>query len=339
MRVIKKMGTDVDVECLIIGGAGFLASFLIKEFSKEGIHYVAADCRADDNSDCVYCDVTCRDSLERLPKARVAINLAAVHRDDVTPRSLYTDVNVDGAKNFCDMARDKEIETIIFTSSVAIYGIPAPDTDEMGEPNYFNEYGRTKYLAEKVYFEWQAEDPTKRRLVIIRPTVIFGPGNRGNVYNLLRQIANRRFVMFGSGMNKKSMAYVENVASFINYIRSTERAVSVFNYVDKPDLTMNQLVSYSRNILFRKQNVGLRLPKWVAFIIGLLFDLVAGLTGKKLIVSSTRVMKFMATTELNSDAAINTGFRAPYSLLDGLNKTIRYEFVDDNSGAKVFHTE
>ena len=49
----------------------------------------------------------------------------------------------------------------------------------LGESNYFNDYGRTKYLAEQVYKAWQAEDPESRTLVIVRPTVIFGEGNRG----------------------------------------------------------------------------------------------------------------------------------------------------------------
>ena len=42
---------------------------------------------------------------------------------------------------------------------------------------FFNDYGRTKYFAEKVYRKWHEEDPQNRKLVIIRPTVVFGEGN------------------------------------------------------------------------------------------------------------------------------------------------------------------
>ena len=52
----------------------------------------------------------------------VIINLAAEHRDDVKPSSLYHEVNVEGAKNVCDIA-SKKIHSIIFTSSVAVYGL------------------------------------------------------------------------------------------------------------------------------------------------------------------------------------------------------------------------
>ena len=55
----------------------------------------------------------------------------------------------------------------------------------------------------------------KRTLVIVRPTVVFGEYNRGNVYNLLKQIASRKFIIIGDGNNIKSMAYVQNVYDFL----------------------------------------------------------------------------------------------------------------------------
>ena len=75
----------------------------------------------------------------------------------------------------------------------------------------------------------------KKTLVIIRPTVVFGEGNRGNVFNLMNQIAKNRFMMVGSGTNRKSMAYVENVAAFLEYSLSFQSGLHVHNYVDKPD--------------------------------------------------------------------------------------------------------
>lgn len=79
-------------------------------------------------------------------------------------------------------------------------------------------------------------------MTIIRPTVVFGEGNRGNVYNLFRQIASGRFVMIGSGNNMKSMAYVENIAARLEHALDQQSTYQVSNYVDKPDFTMNQLV-------------------------------------------------------------------------------------------------
>jgi nucleoside-diphosphate-sugar epimerase len=214
----------------------------------------------------------------------------------VTPRSLYDAVNVKGARNVCDYCRRSNTQKIIFTSSVAVYGFAPAGTDEQGTFNPFNDYGRTKVEAESVYRAWQAEDPINRSLVIVRPTVIFGEQNRGNVYNLLRQIASNRFIMFGSGINEKSMAYVQNIAEFLAFSTKFGPGTHLYNYVDKPDLNMNAFVSRCRSILFGKNNVGIRMPKWLGILAGYGADILAAATGQRLPVSSIRVRKFMATT-------------------------------------------
>jgi nucleoside-diphosphate-sugar epimerase len=67
---------------------------------------------------------------ESISDGSVIVNLAAEHRDDVRPLSLYDDVNVGGAKNICTVASEKGVQTIIFTSSVAVYGFAPIGTDE-----------------------------------------------------------------------------------------------------------------------------------------------------------------------------------------------------------------
>ena len=323
----------------VIGGAGFLAERLSYRFIEGLDSYARYDINLGNNSDeIINLDVESKSSLDQLDGVSAIINLAAVHRDDIRPLSRYDDVNVQGSVNVCEAARKHGINKIIFTSSVAIYGFAPADTGESGEPNYFNDYGRTKYLAEQVYKEWQAEDPENRTLVIVRPTVIFGEGNRGNVFNLLKQIASGRFVMFGNGKNKKSMAYVENVAAFLEYSLSFKPGLHIYNYIDKPDFDMNTLVSKARKTLFGKNNVGLRLPAFLGMAIGYFADFVAKLTGKTLPVSSIRVKKFMGTTQFASSVC-ETGFVPPVSLEEGLARTLRYEFLEDNSDKRTFETE
>ena len=313
----------------IIGGNGFLGRVLSKQLNKEDIKHKIYDINT--SSDCTnleFCDVTNEKSLDPLEKNSIIINLAAVHRDDVKPISKYDEVNIDGAKNICKVARKKDINTIIFTSSVAVYGFAKPNTDENGDINYFNDYGRTKYFAEKEYIKWFNESPELRNLIIIRPTVIFGKGNRGNVFNLLNQIASRRFIMFGNGKNVKSMAYVENVAEFIKFVIKSEfKGFKKYNYIDKPDLNMNDLVSLTRKYLFGKDNVGMRLPSRIGFLIGAFADVIAMIIRKPLPVSKIRVKKFMSTTSFSTNVN-KTGFVPNASLKDGLFETLNHEFVD-----------
>jgi nucleoside-diphosphate-sugar epimerase len=333
IEVIKKN------EVAIVGGAGFVGSRLTARFKKINIFSNKYDIDLSNHLDqSIYLDVEDVNSFDQLAGVSTIINLAAVHRDDVSPLSRYDDVNVQGAKNVCEAACKHGVHKIIFTSSVAIYGFAPAETDESGEPNYFNDYGRTKYLAEQVYKAWQLEDPGSRTLVIVRPTVIFGEGNRGNVYNLLRQIASRRFLMFGNGTNRKSMAYVENVVAFIEYSLSLKPGLHIYNYIDKPDFDMNTLISGTRKTLFGKGNVGLRLPGFIGLALGYVADLAAIIIRKPLPVSSIRVKKFMGTTQFASSVS-DTGFVAPVSLEEGLARTLRYEFMEDNSDKRTFETE
>ena len=144
--------------------------------------------------------------------------------------------------------------------------------------------------------------------------------------------------MFGNGRNRKSMAYVENVAAFLEYSLSFKPGLHIYNYIDKPDFDMNTLVSEARKTLFGKNNVGLRLPAFLGMTIGYFADVVAKVTGKTLPVSSIRVKKFMGTTQFASSVS-ETGFVPPVSLDEGLARTLRYEFLEDNSDKQTFETE
>jgi len=186
---------------------------------------------------------------------------------------------------------------------------------------------------------WQQLDPAVRSLTIIRPTVVIGPGNRGNVFNLLRQIKSGRFVMVGDGTNVKSMAYVDNVAAFFRHALGFDAGVHVYNYIDKPDLDMNELVSLVRRLLTNKDGVGLRLPLGLGLALGKLADLVTRATGRSLPISWIRVKKFTSTTSFASAAHQVPGFLAPVTLREGLDRTLHHEFVEPDPMAPVFFTE
>jgi nucleoside-diphosphate-sugar epimerase len=326
----------------VIGGSGFVGTRLVGRLTKEKGFKVAIIDKVPSRSYpelVVISDVRSVDHLRAAISNRsVIVNLAAEHRDDVQPLSLYDEVNVGGAKNICTVAREKGTQTIVFTSSVAVYGFAPIGTGESGGIAPFNSYGRTKYEAEQIFRAWQSEVPTERTLVIVRPTVVFGERNRGNVYNLLRQIASGRFVMVGHGGNRKSMAYVENVAAFIEYAMGFKPGVHIYNYIDKPDFTMNSLVANVNRILGRSEKIGFRLPFSVGFLIGKGFDLVAALTRKKFSISSIRVKKFCANSVYETSID-RTGFVPPVSLERALEGTIRYEFIESHENEAVFFTE
>jgi nucleoside-diphosphate-sugar epimerase len=229
------------------------------------------------------------DIEKALQEKDAVVLLAAEHRDDVSPTSLYYDVNVQGTKNVLEAMDKAGVKNIIFTSSVAVYGLNKQNPNEEHPADPFNHYGKSKWQAEEVLREWYNQNPQEKSLTIIRPTVIFGERNRGNVYNLLKQIASGKFLMVGKGTNYKSMAYVGNIAAFIKYhLQNTKPGYQVFNYIDKPDLNMNELVSQVEKSL-NKHIPSTHFPYWLGMLGGYGFDILGKLTGKKFPVSSVRV--------------------------------------------------
>jgi nucleoside-diphosphate-sugar epimerase len=317
----------------IIGGSGFIGTRLSKRLEVNSIEFsiidkVVSKTFAEKSSIADVRDVN--SLISCLNREDIIINLAAEHRDDVTPKSLYDDVNVEGAKNVCEAAKNKDINTIIFTSSVAVYGFAPINTDESGRFNPFNDYGRTKLEAEYVYKEWQNEDPINRKLIIIRPTVVFGEQNRGNVYNLLKQISSGNFIMLGKGKNKKSMAYVENVAALLEYSIDFNQGVHIYNYIDKPNLDMNTLIKQTRRTLGKKEKVWIRLPYIIGYFIGKTADLISVVSGKKFNISSIRIKKFCSDSIFETTVS-KTGFIPPYTLEEGLKNTLEYEFLNEKN--------
>lgn len=268
----------------------------------------------------------------------LVILLAAQHRDDVSPVSLYYDTNVGGMEVTLKAMEKNGIQRIIFFSSVAVYGLNKKNPDEDHPKDPFNHYGKSKWQAEQVLQRWYESHPDWN-IDIIRPTVIFGERNRGNVYNLLRQISSGRFLMVGKGENKKSMAYVGNIVAFVKYmIDNVTEGYNVFNYIDKPDNNMNQLVGHVSRVL-GKHIPATHFPYWLGMMGGYGFDLLAKLTGKKLTVSSVRVKKFCATTEFDATKVHSCGFVPPFTLDEGLARTLEFEFVHPRTDDIQFVSE
>ena len=321
----------------VVGGAGFVGGQVASALRAGGHDVRVVDVVAPETGDFAYrcADVRGRDCLATaLEGSDIVYNLAAVHRDDVKPVSLYDEVNVIGAVNVCDVCREVGVPRIIFTSSVAVYGLAAPSTTEEEIPAPFNAYGRSKLLAENVYREWQEEEPAGRSLVIVRPTVVFGERNRGNVYQLFTQVMTRRFVMVGSGRNRKSMAYVGNVSAFLVHLLGLGAGTHLFNYVDGPDLSMEELVQTILLALGRPPAVGLRIPYLVGYLGGIACDVASAFTGMRLPISALRIKKFCSTTTFSGSRAMATGFRPPIGLQEALLKTIKHE-VSDNGASRA----
>ena len=145
--------------------------------------------------------------------------------------------------------------------------------------------------------------------------------------------------MVGKGENKKSMAYVGNIVAFIQFLVEHKReGYNVYNYIDKPDFTMNELVGHVSEVL-KKHIPTTHFPYWLGMLGGYGFDVLAWILRKKLTVSSVRVKKFCATTQFDATKVMVSGFKAPYTLGEGLARTLEFEFVHPRTDDITFKTE
>ena len=314
---------------LVTGGSGFIGTSLVRRL----IERQHAVCIFDKEDSHKFPKLVCRGDVRDGAAVMAALkgrdlvyHLAAEHADDVRPTSLYDDVNVDGTRHLVAALVEHGVRRAVFTSTVALYGLNRGAPDEQTSIRPFNAYGRSKHKAENLLLDWARAD-SRRSLTIVRPAVIFGEGNRGNVYNLLRQIHRNRFIQIGNGSNRKSMGYVENITAFLADWLTFPPGVRTFNYADKADLTMNELVLVARAAFGMRRDSHYRVPYLPALATAYCFDSVTRITGLRFPISSVRVKKFCAETVICTRTLTATGFRAPYSLEAGLRRMIAAEFL------------
>ena len=145
--------------------------------------------------------------------------------------------------------------------------------------------------------------------------------------------------MVGKGKNKKSMAYVGNVVAFLEACILSKQRYGLYNYVDTPDLEMNDLVRLVRSKLKGRDDVGLRIPYGVGILLGYALDIISFVCRKRFPVSSIRIRKFASSTEFRSAKHTLDNFVEPFPLGEGIERTLQSEFVNPNPKREIFYTE
>ena len=226
-------------------------------------------------------------------------------------------------------ARAAGIRNWIFYSTVSVLGPSGIALDERAPRRPANPYGATKAECEALLEEYVREEPAARVLVL-RPSVVFGPGNpwNTNIFRLIDAIERRRFVMIGRGGEVKTTSFIDNLLDAHEFLmerdaRQPSAGIEVFHYVDEPAETTAGLVARIYRLLGRRQP-SFRLPLAVAAPLALVGDAAAKLLGADLPITSARVRKFCTATNFGARAIREQGFIQRVDTGEALRRTVAW---------------
>ncbi len=229
------MGTGETQRWFLFGGLGFIGQHLaasilqrdpeatvylldIRSPQEAGWNAALPGLESDQRMAFVSCDVRQPIQLPVMPvPGDVLVNLAAVHREPGHRPEEYFETNIKGAEHITELARSCGCEEILFTSSISVYGEFEHAVTEDSAPHPKTPYGKSKLQAEQIHQEWAAS--TGGRLAIIRPGVVFGPGEGGNVSRLVRESLKRQRAILLKPDLAKAGIYIEEMVAMIHWLR------------------------------------------------------------------------------------------------------------------------
>jgi nucleoside-diphosphate-sugar epimerase len=313
---------------LVTGGTGFIGRVLARRLLARGHRVRVLDLIPNGlpaGAEFVQGDV--RDPAAvatAMAGVATVFHLAAAHHDQGIAHETYFSVNEGGTRTVTDVAGASGVCNIVFTSSVAVYGVPGGREVE-GPFTPDSAYGASKLAAEHVLAAWSRTDPNRRAL-IVRPAVVFGEGNMANMYSLIRQVHRHRYLRVGKGANRKSMVFVENLVDAMSYLcdLACPDAVSWFNLVDTPDLSSTEIMSSIERALGRAP-LRLALPMPAALALAVPFELASRVVGRPPVISRARIRKFAESeTSFPNDRLRASGFSPKVSIDEGIRRMVTW---------------
>ena len=322
---------------VVFGGTGFIGTFFARQLADQGafdkiylvdheglsskpFKFRDAMLKAYPSVEFVAGDVRNEIDLDVEGEVALIANFAAVHREPGHEPSEYYETNLLGAENVCAWAEKVGCNRIIFSSSIAPYGPSEAVRDESSIPVPETAYGGSKLAAEKIHQIWQARDPA-RQLVIVRPGVVFGPGEGGNVSRLIKAVLGRYFFYMGNQNTRKAGTYVKELCRAMLWVLESEKAksdgVSLFNMSMNPGPSIQEYVDAICRVSGKKVWVP-SVPSWALFFAARVIDLFAKPLGINHPFSPVRIRKLIRSNNILPTYLVENGYEYQFTLEEAL---------------------
>jgi len=306
---------------LIIGSSGFIAEYLIQKLKNKNRIY-GIDLKRSTNAQFIL-DVREVLKCPKLPKKiDLIINLAAIHREPGHQPNEYFDTNILGAENVTLFAEKVNCNHIIFTSSISPYGIEDKLKDEETVPCPNTPYGSSKLAAEKIHIAWQNRDIKNRILTIVRPGVVFGKGEGGNMSRLVKLIHKNFFFYMGNKYTRKAGIYVKELVNQILWVHEKQvknklPKITLFNATMWPNPSISDYVNSVKKVAGIKRIVP-SVPYWFLMSFGFIFEFIFKALGKQNPFSPVRLRKLVRPNLVKPSFLLKNKYKPIYTLRSAL---------------------
>jgi len=259
------------------------------------------------------------DVLSDLPAVDVIIHLAGKAHDttNTAEEKEYFEVNLNLTQKIFDYFLQSKAKKFIFFSTVkAVADSVEGILNEETTPNPKTAYGKSKLAAEQYINRKPISDD--KLVYILRPCMIHGPGNKGNL-NLLYSIVKKGIPWpLGAFQNLRSFTSVENLSYIVVKLIKEQIASGVYQIGDDEPISTNELINLIAKALDRKPKVW-SMPKWIILSLTKIGDIL------KLPLNSERLKK-LTESYIVSNQKIKQALQIknlPISAKDGLLLTLR----------------
>jgi nucleoside-diphosphate-sugar epimerase len=256
----------------------------------------------------------------------VVIHLAARAHilDDLAadPEAEFFQVNTQGTINLAQAAIAAGVKHFIFISSIGAMATTSSEILTESSPcNPDTSYGRSKLAAEKALIELCQN--SSMAWTIIRPTLVYGKGNPGNMERLIKLINSGLPLPIAAIHNRRSFTYVGNLVDCILTCTTHPNAKNqTFLISDGEDVSTPQLArAIAKNI--QKPCRLLPVPTAILEWGGKLGDQIEKITDRSIPINSNVVQKLSGSLQVDISHLRNTlNWQPPYTLSAGLKQTL-----------------
>jgi len=303
---------------LIIGGSGFIGRHFFSKLSKKNKVFII-DLKTNNSNDQFRMDIKKKiQNLSELNNIDLIINLAAIHKEPGHEDYEYFETNIRGAENVCEFAENIDCKNIIFTSSIAPYGIEDKLKDETTIPQPVTAYGFSKLQAEKIHVAWQKKDEANRILTIVRPGIVFGKFENANMFRLVKLVHKRFFFYMGNRNTAKASVYVKELVNQLIWVNTKQNKDELkknvlFNAAMWPNPTIQEYVKTTCKVSDIKRFIP-SVPYTFLLSLGYVFELFFKLIGKNNLFSPVRLRKLVRSNLIKPSFLINNKYKFQYSL-------------------------